>query len=216
MKEYNTSENTWELIENLNSCARTLQHFERGGDKIKLSKVVWHVIKSWNKVSGWGVSSSSSLLLLIFFNRQRVFCLAQSWVWHNILCNQESFAKRQLVLLSLKNLWLQLIVNTVQWFSCHTHTWMTLMSTLSTFEMWLHHHTENRVIETVNTDNVQRTVRYSDLFCSAKAIVVLMSERRFWDMADVERFHLYPHLNRILRTGIMRREIVLQPYSVKN
>jgi len=29
-KEYNTSENTWELIENLNSCTRTLQHFERG------------------------------------------------------------------------------------------------------------------------------------------------------------------------------------------
>jgi len=29
-KGYNTSENTWELIENLNSCARTLQHFERG------------------------------------------------------------------------------------------------------------------------------------------------------------------------------------------
>ncbi len=29
-KKYNTSENTWELIENLNSCTRTLQHFERG------------------------------------------------------------------------------------------------------------------------------------------------------------------------------------------
>ncbi len=29
-KGYNTSENTWELIENLNSCVRTLQHFERG------------------------------------------------------------------------------------------------------------------------------------------------------------------------------------------
>jgi len=29
-KGYNTSENTWELIENLNSCTRTLQHFERG------------------------------------------------------------------------------------------------------------------------------------------------------------------------------------------
>jgi len=29
-KGYNTSENTWELIETLNSCARTLQHFERG------------------------------------------------------------------------------------------------------------------------------------------------------------------------------------------
>jgi len=28
-KGYNTSENTWELIENLNDCARTLQHFER-------------------------------------------------------------------------------------------------------------------------------------------------------------------------------------------
>jgi len=28
-KGYNTSENTWELIENLNNCARTLQHFER-------------------------------------------------------------------------------------------------------------------------------------------------------------------------------------------
>jgi len=28
----------------------------------------------------------------------------------------------------------------------------------------------------------------------------------FQGMADVERFHLYPHLNRILRTGIMRRE----------
>jgi len=28
-KGYNTSENTWELIENLNGCARTLQHFER-------------------------------------------------------------------------------------------------------------------------------------------------------------------------------------------
>ena len=25
-------------------------------------------------------------------------------------------------------------------------------------------------------------------------------------MADVERFYLYPHLNRILRTEIMRRE----------
>jgi hypothetical protein len=35
------------------------EHFNtlrRGGDKVKLSKVVWHVIKSWNKVSGWGVS----------------------------------------------------------------------------------------------------------------------------------------------------------------
>ena len=50
--------------------------------------------KSWNKVSGWGVFSTSLLSLLIFFNRQRVFCLAQSWVWHNVLCNQESFAKR--------------------------------------------------------------------------------------------------------------------------
>jgi hypothetical protein len=69
MKEYNTSENTWELIENLNSCKNTSALWE-GGDKIKLSKVVWHVIKSWNKVSGWGVSSSSSLSLLIFFNRQ--------------------------------------------------------------------------------------------------------------------------------------------------
>jgi len=29
-KGYNTSENTWELIENLNGCTRTLQHFERG------------------------------------------------------------------------------------------------------------------------------------------------------------------------------------------
>jgi len=29
-KGYDTSENTWELIENLNSCMRTLQHFERG------------------------------------------------------------------------------------------------------------------------------------------------------------------------------------------
>ncbi len=29
-KGYNTSENTWELIKNLNSCIRTLQHFERG------------------------------------------------------------------------------------------------------------------------------------------------------------------------------------------
>jgi len=29
-KGYNTSENTWEPIENLNGCARTLQHFERG------------------------------------------------------------------------------------------------------------------------------------------------------------------------------------------
>jgi len=28
-KGYDTSENTWELIENLNSCVRTLQHFER-------------------------------------------------------------------------------------------------------------------------------------------------------------------------------------------
>jgi hypothetical protein len=62
------------------------------------------------------------------------------------------------------------------------------------------------VIETVNTDNVQRTASYSDLFHSAKAIVVLMGERRFQGMADVERFHLYPHLNRILRTGITRRE----------
>jgi len=25
-------------------------------------------------------------------------------------------------------------------------------------------------------------------------------------MADVERFHLYPHLNRILRTGIVERK----------
>jgi hypothetical protein len=74
-------------------CKNTSALWE-GGDKIKLSKVVWHVIKSWNKVSGWGVSSSS-LSLLIFFNRQRVFCLAQSWVWHNVLCNQESFAKRR-------------------------------------------------------------------------------------------------------------------------
>ncbi len=29
-KEYNTSENTWELKENLLNCARTLQQFERG------------------------------------------------------------------------------------------------------------------------------------------------------------------------------------------
>ncbi len=29
-KRYNTSENTWKLIENLNSYTRTLQHFERG------------------------------------------------------------------------------------------------------------------------------------------------------------------------------------------
>ncbi len=29
-KGYDTSENTWELIENLNSCTRTLQQFERG------------------------------------------------------------------------------------------------------------------------------------------------------------------------------------------
>jgi len=29
-KGYNTSENTWELTENLKGCARTLQHFERG------------------------------------------------------------------------------------------------------------------------------------------------------------------------------------------
>jgi len=28
-KGYNISENTWELTENLNDCARTLQHFER-------------------------------------------------------------------------------------------------------------------------------------------------------------------------------------------
>jgi len=27
----------------------------------------------------------------------------------------------------------------------------------------------------------------------------------FQGMADVERFHLYPHLNRILRTGIAER-----------
>ncbi len=29
-KEYNTSENTWKLKENLLNCARTLQQFERG------------------------------------------------------------------------------------------------------------------------------------------------------------------------------------------
>ncbi len=29
-KEYNTSENTWELKENLLNCVRTLQQFERG------------------------------------------------------------------------------------------------------------------------------------------------------------------------------------------
>jgi len=28
-KRYNTFENTWELIENLNGCIRTLQHFKR-------------------------------------------------------------------------------------------------------------------------------------------------------------------------------------------
>jgi len=28
-KRYNTSENTWELIENLSNCIRMLQHFER-------------------------------------------------------------------------------------------------------------------------------------------------------------------------------------------
>ncbi len=28
-KEYNTSENTWELKENLLNCAKTLQQFER-------------------------------------------------------------------------------------------------------------------------------------------------------------------------------------------
>jgi len=35
------------------------------------------------------------------------------------------------------------------------------------------------VIETVNTDNVQRTASYSDLFHSTKVIVVLTGERRF-------------------------------------
>jgi len=29
-KRYNTSENTWELTENLKGCARTIQHFEKG------------------------------------------------------------------------------------------------------------------------------------------------------------------------------------------
>jgi len=60
-KEYNTSENTWELIENLNSCMRTLQHFEREGNKIKLSKVVWHVIKKLRQ----GLRLRSFLIIII-------------------------------------------------------------------------------------------------------------------------------------------------------
>jgi len=63
--------------------------------RLNCQKLFDMLSKSWDKVSGWGVSSSPSLLLLIFFNRQRVFCLAQSWVWCNILCNWESFTKRQ-------------------------------------------------------------------------------------------------------------------------
>ncbi len=69
--------------------------WERKVTRLNCQKLFDMLLKSWNKVSDWGVFSSSSLSLLIFFNRQRVFCLAQSWVWHNILCNQKSFAKRQ-------------------------------------------------------------------------------------------------------------------------
>jgi hypothetical protein len=39
-KEYNTSENTWELKENLLNCARTLQQFERGSESIKKLKLI--------------------------------------------------------------------------------------------------------------------------------------------------------------------------------
>ncbi len=75
-------------------CKNTSALWEEEVTRLNCQKLFDMLSKSWNKVSGWGVFSSSSLSLLIFFNRQRVFCLAQSWVWHNILCNQESFAKR--------------------------------------------------------------------------------------------------------------------------
>jgi len=76
-------------------CKNTSALWEREATRLNCQKSFDMLSKSWNKVSGWGVFSSPSLLLLIFFNRQRVFCLAQSWVWHNVLCNQESFTKRQ-------------------------------------------------------------------------------------------------------------------------
>ncbi len=80
---------------------------------------------------------------------------------------------------SLKNLGLQLIANTVQRFPHHTNTRTASTSTLSTFGMWLHHHTEDRVIGTVDTGNVRGTARCGNLFRGAKAIVVLTGERRF-------------------------------------
>jgi hypothetical protein len=183
------------------------EHFStlRGkGDKIKLSKVVWHVIKSWDKVSGWGLSSSPSLSLFIFFNRQRVFCLAQSWVWHSVLRNQESFAKRRACSSSVWRIFDSAYCeHGSAIFTSHSHM-NDLMSTLSTFEMWLHHHTENRVIETVDTGNVQKAVR-CDLFAVQRWLLYSQVREGFHSMADVEKFHLYPHLNRILRTGIAER-----------
>jgi hypothetical protein len=81
-----------------------------------------------------------------------------------------------------------------------------LMSTLSTFEMWLHHHTEDRVIKTVNTDNVQETARYSNLFAVQRQLSYSQVREGFQDMADVEISFIPFHLSRILRTEITERE----------
>jgi hypothetical protein len=66
--------------------------------RLNCQKLFDMLSKSWDKVSGWGFFSSSLLLLLIFFNRQRVFCLAQSWVWCNVLHNEKALQRGGLVL----------------------------------------------------------------------------------------------------------------------
>jgi len=48
--------------------------------------------------------------------------------------------------------------------------------------------------DTVISFTVQRQLLYSQV------------RKDFQDMADVERFHLYSHLSRILRTGIVKRK----------
>jgi hypothetical protein len=103
VKGYNTSENTWELRKPQQLCKNTSALWEEV-TRLNCQKSFDMLSKNWNKVSGWGVFSSSSLSLLIFFNRQRVFCLAQSWVWHNVLQSRKLCKETSLFFFSLKNL----------------------------------------------------------------------------------------------------------------
>jgi len=43
-------------------------------------------------------------------------------------------------------------------------------------------------------------------FTAQRQLLYLQIREDFQDMTDVERFHLYSHLNKILRTEIMKRE----------